>query len=99
MIRRHNILLRLYYLYLNLLTLCRIAHPEPAMASTHDKLEEGLGNGRPESGSDEKVQTRYIDGKDAQIVPDASSRPAKVFQAPERIRNMTFEERSAGTYV
>jgi hypothetical protein len=62
------------------------------MASGHDKLEKGHGDGGVESGSDDKTQSQHIDGKNSYI-PAVSSPPRRIFEAPEFIRNMTAEER------
>ena len=62
------------------------------MASSHDNLEKGQGDGGVESGSDDKMPSQHIDGKKSYI-PDASSPPRRILEAPEFIRNMTDEER------
>jgi hypothetical protein len=59
----------------------------------HDKLENGLVDTGVESGSDDKAHPKYVEGNDTNNISDVSSRPAPIFEAPERIRNMTPEER------
>jgi hypothetical protein len=65
------------------------------MASNQENLEKGLAHVGAESGSDDKVQSQHIDGKDAYGIPAVATTPARIFEAPERIRNMTPEERHA----
>jgi hypothetical protein len=65
------------------------------MASTHDNYEKGLAGGDVDSGSDGKGQSHHVDRKDLAGPPAVSLRPARTFEAPEFIRNMTPEERHA----
>lgn len=63
--------------------------------TVHDKLEKGLGDLGVDSGSDDKALPTHVEGSDANIISDVSSRPARIFEAPERIRNMSPEERQS----
>lgn len=65
------------------------------MASHQDNIEKDLGHRGAESGSDDKVQSQHIDGKDSYNIPAVASTPTRIFEAPERIRNMTLGERHA----
>ncbi|KAH8596451.1 major facilitator superfamily domain-containing protein [Bisporella sp. PMI_857] len=60
------------------------------MATAYDNFEKGLGSGGAESGSEGKGNEDQIDV--SQNVSTAP--PAKRFEAPEFIRNMTVEERA-----
>jgi len=56
------------------------------MASTHDTFEKDLGVSTLDSGSDEKNHSHHVDGAEP---------AARVFQAPEFIRNMSPEQRAS----
>lgn len=59
------------------------------MSSSDDKLEEGRNYGGGMD-SDDKARVELVDDVKNRVV---SSRPARIFEAPEIIRNMTPEQR------
>lgn len=67
------------------------------MTSDQSQLERGLGDGVLNSSVDDKVEAEHLDGNNDISSPstDKKAQPARIFEAPESVRNMTAEERQA----